>query len=38
MRPECSNQQDRADLQNFTSWQAGKHFVAVTDAASDDYF
>lgn len=25
----ASNQQDRADLQNFTSWQAGKHFIKV---------
>src|SRR5205814_9905056 len=25
----ASNQQDRADLQNFTSWQSGKHFIKV---------
>jgi len=25
----ASNQQDRADLQNFTSWQAGKHFIKI---------
>jgi len=25
----ASNRQDRADLQNFTSWQAGKHFIKV---------
>ncbi len=25
----ASNRQDRADLQNFTSWQSGKHFIKV---------
>jgi hypothetical protein len=25
----ASNTQDRGELQNFTSWQAGKHFVKV---------
>ncbi|HEX3084750.1 MAG TPA: TonB-dependent receptor, partial [Pyrinomonadaceae bacterium] len=25
----ASNTQDRAELQNFTSWQAGKHFIKV---------
>src|SRR5438309_6917381 len=25
----ASNRQDRAELQNFTSWQAGKHFIKV---------
>src|SRR5207253_7884995 len=25
----ASNTQDRAELQNFTSWQAGKHFLKV---------